>query len=237
MHSKSKMIQKYKAIVKENRKETPTVNTLILKLYKEISFKPGQYVMIDVPKDDIVLKKPYSIASSPSKKTEIELCIKKLKGGYASNYLCELNEGDELNFTGPMGIFTLNDPLEETLVFMASGTGFMPLRSMIKYLLEQNVKNPIFLFFGIRTENEIIYRKEFEELAAKYENFIFIPVVSREEWEGEQGHVQDVCEKYLKNVKNSGFYICGLRNMVEDTVNFLKNKGYSDKQIHYEKYV
>lgn len=231
------MLQKYKAIVKENKKETPTVHNLVLKLDKEIIFKPGQYVMIDVPKDDIVMKKPYSICSFPLKRNEVELCIKKVETGFASVYLSELKKGAELNLMGPMGIFLLNDPLEEALVFMASGSGIGPFRSMINYLLEQNVENPIFLFFGVKTKDELIYRKEFEELAAKYENFTFIPVLSRENWQGEQGHVQDVCEKYLENVKNPGFYICGVQKMVEDTVKFLKDKGYSDKQLHYEKYV
>jgi len=228
------MVEKYKAIIMENRKQTPNVHTLVLRPDKEIDFKPGQYIMVDIPQDDKILKRAYSICSSPLKKNEIELCIKKIKDGRASNYLCKLEEESSLNIMGPIGIFTLNK--ENSFVFLASGTGIAPLRSMILYLLESKTNKKIILFYGMREEQDIVFRNEFEELSKKHENFTFVPVLSRQTWHGEQGHVQDVCGKYIKNMKNAGFYICGLQNMVDNTVKFLKDKGFPDKQIHYEKY-
>ncbi|NQV09035.1 FAD-dependent oxidoreductase [Candidatus Woesearchaeota archaeon] len=227
------MLVKTKAIVKQNKKETPSVHSLVLELEEKIDFKAGQYVMINVPEGDKILKRAYSIVSSPSK-TDIELCIKIVDEGVASKYLCGLKQGDEMDLMGPMGVFILSEPLEDSVVFLASGVGVAPFRSMINYLFEQGFEGKIILFLGARTHDELIYKKEFEELALKHENFKFIPVVSREKCGEKQGHVQDVCEKYIKDLKNPGFYVCGLKNMVDETVEFLKNKGFSN--IHYERY-
>lgn len=232
-------VQKFTLVVEKNVKETPTVWIIMLRFKEkvEFDFKPGQYIMIDIPVDGAIKKRAYSIASSPLKKDFIELGVKKIEGGTASGYLCNLKEGDEINAMGPMGFFMLKEPFENDMVFLASGSGICPLRCMLQYLFEKRTDKTVWLFFGVRTEDEIVYRKEFEELAEKHSNFKFVPVLSRQEWDGEQGHVQEVMKKYITDPKGKEAYICGLTKMVEETKNTLLKMGFSNEQIHHEKYV
>lgn len=231
------MIQKFKATIKKNIEETPTVHTIVMKLDKDIEFKPGQYLMIDIPKGDIIIKKPYSICSSPSQKDEVDFCIKHVHNGYVSAFMCDAKEGTTLNAIGPIGIFILKEPIENDLIFLATGSGIGPFRCILQHIFEKGIGKNIWLFFGVRTQDEIIYRKEFEEMALKHKNFKFVPVLSREEWEGETGHVQDVLTKYIKDIKGKDAYICGVLKMVEEVNEFLLKYGFKKENIHFEKYV
>src|SRR5574342_611633 len=50
-------------------------------------FEPGQFLSIFVDKEGKTISRPYSIASSPTEKDAVELCIKVVEGGFMSNYL------------------------------------------------------------------------------------------------------------------------------------------------------
>jgi ferredoxin-NADP reductase len=213
----------------------------------QFNYLPGQYIFIilkkKTEKGEIDLPKPYSIASSPSefrKQGYFEIAIKMITDGYASNYLCSLISGKELEILGPLGQFVLKG-YDKDCVFLATGTGISAIKPMLKTLLENDFKKDVWLFFGIRTENEIIYREEFEALAEKHKNFHFVPCLSREpensKFGGFRGYVQDAMEKHLKDYKNKDFYVCGLLKMVEDVKQFLEKKRVAPERIHFEKYV
>lgn len=138
---------------------------------------------------------------------------------------------------GPFGLFTLDKASKEKLVFIGTGTGITPFRSMIKDLLEKNSETEISLIFGCRYEGELLYKSEFEELAGKFPNFRFFPLVSRptEEWNGRKGHVQDNFE--VIDITQSEVYICGLPIMVEEATKKLLELGMDKAQIHHEKFI
>ena len=222
------------AIVKAVRDESPTVYSLIVKPKESISFEPGQFFFIDLERDGKKTAKAYSAASMPDEDC-IEFCIKRVENGFASNTLYSLKEGDKIGINGPYGFFTLQETGRQ-IFFLATGTGVSPFRPMIKTLLKKKTKHDVWLIFGVGTQRDILYRKEFEDLAKKNKNFHFIPVLSREQWNGDKGHIQDVVLKYAKDL-DADYYICGLHIMVDQMKILLLENGVDKERIHLERYV
>ncbi len=240
---------KAKSIISQIKDLTPDVRHFELELDQEFNFKSGQFVNLSFKEGDEIYRRPYSIASHPLGKNKFELCIKLVEGGKLTPNLWNKKEGDEVEIMGPFGLFNLDklNSIEETdsigtsdikpeLVFIATGTGIAPLRSMIKDLIANEEEYNIKLIFGVRFENHHLYEKEFLELEKLSPNFKYLPVVSRptQDWEGRQGHVQQNLD--LVDPLNSQVFICGLPQMVDSVVEELENRGLTKDKIHFEKY-
>lgn len=105
--------------------------------------------------------------------------------GVASNYLCDLREGDEVRLTGPQGRRFLlpTAPHEHDYLFIATGTGIAPFRGMALELLEGPdgpVSSEIHLVMGVPYRTELLYDDLFRELEARHPNFHYHTAVSRE---------------------------------------------------------
>ncbi len=139
----------------------------------EFDFDAGQFASIILPGKEPgkTIKRAYSIASAPQWKGSIELCLKLVQGGYATNYMWQLKEGDTVQIQAPLGRFVPRQPLPKTLVYVSTGTGIAPFRSIYHDLLGKGTQVEIWNIFGNRYETEIIYKEEFEELALKHPNF------------------------------------------------------------------
>ena len=205
----------------------------------EFDFEAGQFASVILPAKEPgkTLKRAYSIASSPQWKGHIELCLKLVTDGYATNYLWKLNEGDTLQIQAPLGRFVPKLPLPKTLVYVSTGTGIAPFRAIFHDLLAKGTAVEIWNIFGNRYENEIIYQEEFEELARKHPNFKNVFTVSRPKtWQGEKEYVQFMLKKYIKDGKDKHLYICGLTNMILEVEKAALEIGFDKTSIHYEKY-
>lgn len=230
----------YDTVLDEIKIWTPVVKSFYFRFPQGsvMDFRPGQFVMAHVPRDGKMVKKPYSIASPPSQKDRLELIITKVEGGYVSTFFHNLKTGDKMPIEGPLGKFFVKEPFQE-LIFVATGTGIAPFRSQIRSILERGATQPIWLFFGVRYEDQILYYDEMRELAAKYKNFRFIPTISRPhpgKWDGEVGYVQDKVKKYISGAAGKDIYICGIVPMVEDLKKVTEEMGFDKSQVHYEKY-
>jgi len=202
-----------------------------------LDFEPGQFVIVHVPKDGMIVKRAYSIASPPHEQGILELCIQHVEGGMAATFFWQLKEQMSLTLSGPHGRFTLKQPLNYEPVLMATGTGIAPLRSMIKHLFHLNVTQDVWLFFGCRYEHAILYDAEFRALASLRHNFHYIPTISRpKEWKGEAGYVQKAFQKYLQELANKEIYVCGWLEVVKAIVQDLAAFGVPKTQIHYEEW-
>lgn len=231
------MVVKRIAKFKEIKNLTPTVKEFDLELEEDFDFKAGQFVNISFREGETLYRKPYSIASKPDGTSNISLCIKLVKDGKTTPVLFEKKEGFEVEVMGPLGLFTLEKSSKDNLLFIGTGTGVAPLKSMIEDELSRDNEKQLTLILGVRYENELLYKKEFEKLEEENPNFKFIQVVSRptEEWEGRRGHVQDNFDSI--DVLNSEAYICGLPIMVEEVMKKLQELGIDEDCIHHEKYV
>src|SRR6202042_1601616 len=158
-------------------------------------FVPGQWLSIKATTPDgEEITRAYSIASPPEN-GHVALCLNRVHEGFMSNHLCNMAEGQQIAFQGPFGNFILHPPARDT-VFIATGTGIAPFRSMLHWLLAEHDRHQgrqFWLLFGARYTQDIYYREEFERLAAEHANFRFLPALSRgeAEWRGLRGYVQE----------------------------------------------
>lgn len=206
-------------------------------------YLPGQFITLDLPVSEKRLNRwrSYSIANSPNRDNIIELCIVKNESGIATPYLFdEVHVDSVLKFKGPDGGFVLPEDLDKEMIFICTGTGIAPFRSMIDYLVTrgENFKK-IHLIFGTRYENDILYKDEFLSLSQKLPNFSYSIALSREKIEDYyDGYVHQIYKTLYKDVRSDRiFYICGWSAMVDQCVNnLIVDMNYQPSQIKYELY-
>jgi len=227
-------------------------------------FLPGQYVALgllptaarpsDFPaeeqtfKPDRLIKRSYSIGSSPMEKEHFEFYIAILPEGALTSRFALLNEGDRL-FAQPkiVGTFTLEGtPDDSNLILVSTGTGIAPYISMLRSESTWNSGRHITLLHGVRYPCDLGYRDEMLKLAESRDNFSYHLTISRadESWEGDKGYVQE----YLKNgtvnlnPQKDHVFLCGNPAMIEDVEKMLTEKEYSvhsrrnPGNLHLEKY-
>jgi ferredoxin-NADP reductase len=222
-------------------------------------FVPGQFIScLAVDDRGKTQTRAYSIASAP-RANVVDLCVNRVEGGFFSNFLCDLEVGQTIQFHGPHGFFTLRQPLTDSIL-IATGTGIAPILGFVQHLFSENEEGrsngrKIWLVYGTRHETEIYYQKYFEKVAAERHNFQYLCTLSRsrEDWEGLCGYVQDHVGRLLddRNAHNHATpvpstaeggdfdihaYICGLNNMVSANRDRLKERGWHRKQIIFERY-
>ena len=207
----------------------------------QFDFIPGQFLSIKQRKPDgKEHTRAYSIASAPRGNT-FDLCLNRVDEGFLSNWLCDLEEGAQVEFHGPHGLFTLREPRRDS-VFIATGTGIAPIRGMIHWLFQQpqrHAGHEYWLVFGTRYEHNIYYRDEFEWIAREHANFHYVPTLSRcgELWTGCKGYVQDHVRGIVGQRKDMQAYICGLHQMVDASRKLLKDElDWGRTQIVFERY-
>ncbi|MDQ2712963.1 MAG: FAD-binding oxidoreductase [Acidobacteriota bacterium] len=205
-----------------------------------LQFTPGQFISVVEHKGEKEVTRAYSIAS-PRAGNRFELCLNRVVNGLVSPWLFELKPGDEVDMHEPLGYFTLRHPGRRA-VFVATGTGVAPFRSMLLDHLPRT-QPKITLLFGVRHQEGLLYRDELEQLEKDYASFRFMPTVTRPDstWAGRTGRVQAHLDEALAlrtpiESNNVDVYICGLREMVDDVRKELKARGFDRKQIIYEKY-
>ena len=212
-----------------------------MQVVPRFGFVAGQWLSFKTNMSDgEEITRAYSIASSPSDGNRFALCLNRVQDGFMSNFLCDMKEGDEILCQGPFGDFILRPPMRDT-VFIATGTGIAPFRSMLHWLLcdeSRHQGKQLWLVFGNRTEKDIYYHDEFFGLAQEHENFHYLPTLSRggPDWQGLRGYVQEHVSAIARGGTDMHAYICGLDKMVKANRELLKSLGWDRKSILYEKY-
>lgn len=242
----------YDSEIVDIQEQSPTTRLFKIKVLGDepISFKAGQFVTMDLPISDKRLKRwrSYSIANAPNTTDtegwrELEFSIVKSENSLGgSKFLFEeAHIGLPIRFKGPDGAFTLRQPIaEKDVVFICTGTGVAPFRSMIWDIYKQNIPHRhIHLIFGARYEHDILFREEFEFFEKNLAGFKYDVALSREpNWTGHKGYVHGIYTEGYKNVRaDIDFYICGWSNMIDDAVaKLIVDLGYDKSQVHYELY-
>jgi NAD(P)H-flavin reductase len=196
---------------------------------KEMTFFAGQTVMLYVAPG---VNRAMSIASPPSEKTSITLAHDVLPMGSYSKWALSAKVGDQMQFMGPLGNFVAYRESPRRKIFVATGTGIAPFRSMILDMPSETMT----LYWGLRHEEDIFWQKEFEELSSSYPNFRFVLTLSKPTtlWTGKRGHVCDHVFADEKNLPGTDFYLCGNKDMIADMRTRLKAAGVPDTQVKFE---
>lgn len=203
---------------------------------EKFDFIPGQWVSLTHPLNGKKMTRAYSIASTPYK-NRFELCLNLVQEGSFSPFLFSLSPGDTVEMKGPHGLFIMKKPAGNS-IYVATGTGIAPFRPMIRHALRIDKEHEFVLIFGVRYENAILYKEEFEQMERDHANFRFICTVTRPSpaWKGNSGRIHQYLWNVIGHRRDFDVYICGLKEMVNDVRDKLKALGFDRKQIIYERY-
>ena len=239
------LIREFEARVAGMRDLTPEIKELRLDLVdsETITFRPGQYIQLQVPEYEGCpesVYRAYSIASAASNSTGVTLVVKKVPEGLATTFVHEvLREGDDVTFNGPYGEFYLRDSDRE-IFFVATGSGLAPIMSMLCQIGDENISRKATVVFGGRHKKDLFYVEEMEALKKRIPQLAVILTLSRpqqdEHWEGERGRVTQVLERIIQGGENKEGYLCGNPAMVESCEELLKKKGVPQELIFFDKF-
>lgn len=218
-------------------------------------FKAGQYVSIQV--SDRGERRSYSVSSSPDVTHAFEILVDVAPQGIGSKFIQALNFGDIINFLGPLGRFFLTPETSEhnkPVVFIATGSGVAPFKSMLHELLQirqarvAQVENPaheattfvpreISLHWGMRYAQDLFWLEEMQDFMQNFSNFHFNPILSRptEDWSLSRGRVTSVVEASKLDL-TADYYLCGSQEMTIAVKDILVRKNINPEQIHHESF-
>jgi len=226
-------------VLKKKIRETSDVLTLKFSPIKGsvFSFKPGQFVLVSFLDDRCGGQgKSYSISSCPGEKF-LTITVKKV--GKFSGALHDLKIGKKAKISPPQGYFCLEDEMKD-IVFLAGGIGITPFYSIIKSF-SNKINGNIFLFYSNKTKNGAAFSKELNDLADNREKLKIIYTLTREKTKipgaknCEFGRINvKMIKKYLKDLKNKHYFICGSIEFVNDLWQALGKNGIGEDFIKTE---
>jgi ferredoxin-NADP reductase len=222
---------------------SPTVKAFVFRCADgaPLAYVAGQWLNFDVATEQGVLRRAYSIASPPDPLHPelFEIAVTRVEdGGSASRALHALSPGAVLPIDGPHGFFTREQERHLPGLFVGTGTGVCPLRAMIGDELRAPEGPPLALLFGVRNEDDILWRAEFERWAREHPRFSLHLTLSRpsEGWQGLRGYVQHHLPQLI-DPPGPHVYVCGLTKMISEVRRTLKQDlGYDRRMIHSERY-
>ena len=213
------------------RQLTHDVRQIDLRLMEppDIQFKAGQFISFEVPdaRTGRTVTRPYSIASAPSVSHTVSLLLNLIPGGPGSTYLFGLREGDTTAFAGPAGNFYLREEPERHLLFVATGTGIAPIRSMLLANAERPLPRPATLFWGLRSQADMYYVDEFARLSNQQPGISSIITLSQPTpgWGKATGRVTNLVHERIRDVRQLAVYLCGNSAMIKEVSGMIQAKG------------
>ena len=235
--------QRLELSVSEIIEETPSTKTL--RLVSKDNYLPpflaGQYIALFLEIGGIRTSRPYSISSQPNQVGYYDITIRRIENGLVSNYLLdEVKRGDTLISSGPAGNFYFNPLIhKETMVCIAGGSGITPFMSMIREIVECGLNRTVYLFYGSKTTDDVIFRDEIFHLAQRFENLHYTPVIEEpaDAYIGACGFItRDVLRDVLVNIDDKSFFICGPQGLYDFCLPEVEDLGVPRRKIKQEMY-
>lgn len=207
-------------------------------------YEAGQWVNLLMPMGEVVEKRSYSIASAPTDGPTFEVAVTKVEGGPGSTFLHQLELGSELEVHGPSGFFVRRN--SDPALFVGTGTGLTPLRSMLYDALGRKEEETPFSFLGgFRYEHDQLYQDELAALHARHSQLHAECTLSRatDTWTGNVGYVQVHVPRLYEALQARApgrpvhVYICGLQKMVAEVRDLLRKQMNLPRElVHSERY-
>ena len=198
-------------------------------------FRPGQYLNVLLGEAG---SRSFSLASRPGD-AEVELQIREIDGGYfTQTQLPALCAGDTLEVEAPLGAFGYHAEDYRPIVMVATGTGVAPLASMLATMLEAGDAPPVELYWGARTQGDLYLHEHFEQLAARHDDFRYVPVLSRADdaWAGARGYVQDAVLADHDDLSEHALSLCGSPAMIADARRVFLAHGASVRYVYADSF-
>jgi len=215
--------------------KTDDMAILTFKLPTSIKFnyKAGQYIDFTIDGKN----RSYSLASSPTQTGLLEVHVRFHAEGVFSNYVWnKLDVNNVLRVIGPKGNFYLNENSHKKIMLVATGTGFAPLKGILKYMQDSNlVDREVTLILGNRHLHDFYNLEYIDALADSNIHVQVVKLLSRDNVAGYlNGYVTTYIENNYSNLADYEIYACGNINMIKDVYklainkNLVKDRFYSD---------
>lgn len=201
-----------------------------------LDFRAGQFASLVANIGGRMVTRAYSLAAPPDG-NRFELCLNLVADGAFSPMLFAMQPGDTVECQNILGTFVWREPVRETYL-VATGTGIAPFRGMLREAFAHGWTHPLTLIFGARHEQGLVFADEFRTMAARHQNFRFLPTLTRPQpgWTGATGRVQPLLLAEIGERRDLDVYLCGMKAMVDEARQLLKARGFDRKQIIVEKY-
>ncbi|SNT38226.1 ferredoxin-NAD(P)+ reductase (naphthalene dioxygenase ferredoxin-specific) [Noviherbaspirillum humi] len=210
---------------------THDIRRLRLRPAKPLEFSPGQYVNLQFTPDHV---RPYSMAGLCSD-GELEFHVRVVPDGRVSGYVAnQLKVGDSVRVTGPLGTAYLRRKHEGPMLCVAGGTGLAPVLSIVRGALAAGMRNPIHLYFGVRSPQDIYGAQWLQALAERHANLNVQIVVAmgNEDASLRSGLVTDAVAADWNDFSGWRAYLCGAPPMVEAAAMMVKLRGIQAEHVY-----
>ncbi len=219
----------------------------------------GQYLTLRFEVKGKEERRAYSMSSSPIEK-DLTVSVKRVEKGIVSNHInSNLKTGDTVDVMAPEGKFyvPLKEENQKTYYLFGAGSGITPLFSIIKTILEQEPQSNIFLLYGNRQEDSIIFKDQLATLEKRYSGQLYVehtlsqPKLEKQgglggffkkakpTWTGKTGRIdasktKNFLEQNTIRGKSAEYFICGPAGLIKEVETALTGKGIDSKNIHKE---
>ena len=212
---------------------------LKLPMVESMHFMAGQYIDILLAEGQ---RRSFSLANAPHQNELLELHIRRIEGGSFTNHVfTQMKEKDLLRIEGPLGAFYLREETQRPIIFMAGGTGFAPIKSIIEYAFEQGIDRTMYLYWGARNKASLYLRDLAETWDQSRQNFHFIPVLSEpmqeDKWLGRTGFVHDAIVADIGEFQDYEVYACGPPVMIDSGRKAFLGKGLGADNFHADAFL
>ncbi|MBC3785392.1 ferredoxin--NADP reductase [Spirosoma utsteinense] len=246
------MAARYFLKVKDVVRETPDAVTITFwhPISEEIRYLPGQFLTFLLNINGQKVRRSYSMSSSPHVDVSLAVSVKRVPGGLVSNYLCErIHPGDILETLEPMGTFVpkLDAQNRRTLILIGAGSGITPLFSMAKSALHVEPTSRVWLIYGNRSQDSIVYKAHLDAMEQAYgrSRFQVTHVLSQPatNWSGLSGRLnQHTLTSLLEDLpvterQTASVYLCGPDGMMAEARSALSLVGIPTERVYKESYI
>jgi ferredoxin-NADP reductase len=226
---------KYETTIQQIIPRTSDVTSFRFPKQRGLDYKAGQFFFVTIKTGDRELTKPFSFSSSPTEPEHIEF-TKKFTDHEFSLALRACKVGDWARIDAPYGKLTFEGEYPK-IALLSGGIGITPFMSIIKNATDKRLGSQITLFYGCRTEKDIVFKKELEESAKTNKNLklVFVITEPSPQWRGETGIITaDLVKKVLPDYKENMFYTCGPPGMVTAMEKLVETIGLPKEKIKKE---
>ena len=210
----------------------------VLPASQRISPKPGQFLTFDWMIEGKPVKRSYTICSSPTQRSFVEIMPKRVENGYVSKFL---NDQAAVGLTvkahGPYGKFHWDESKHQRVVFIAGGSGITPMIAMLRYIDDLCLNVNATLIYCVRTERDIIFENELATIQKQVPGFRHVVVLSQAsaQWRGWKGRLRrEILEREIAQPLESTFFLCGPPLFMELSRSLLKDMGVEASRVLQE---
>lgn len=210
---------------------THDIRRLRVKPAKPLEFSPGQYAMVQFTPEHV---RPYSMAGLDGDEA-LEFQIRRVPGGQVTDYVFDhLAVGASLRISGPLGTAYLRRKHTGPMLCVGGGTGIAPVLSIVRGAIEAGMDNPIHLYFGVRSMEDLYDRQRLQELAQAHPQLHVQVVIATGPVEAglRSGLVTDAIARDWPDLSGWRAYLCGAPAMVEALDRLVTRLGLAPSQVH-----